>query len=101
VVARLSEGRPRRSPIHRELKPDLEQALRRAKSHLVFPAPDGKILQRDFKLTEKLRSAMARAGVLPAAANDEGPTEGQTQTARTLRRMDWSGKRESNPRPSA
>jgi integrase len=51
-------------PIHPELKPYLEQALRRAKGQLLFPAPNGKMLPRDFKLAEKLRSAMARAGVV-------------------------------------
>jgi integrase len=51
-------------PIHPELKPYLEQALRLAKGQLLFPAPNGKMLPRDFKLAEKLRSAMARAGVV-------------------------------------
>jgi len=51
-------------PIHPELKPHLEQALRRAKGQLLFPAPNGKMLPRDFKLAEKLRSAMARAGIV-------------------------------------
>jgi len=34
------------------------------KGGLLFPAPNGKMLPRDFKLAEKLRSAMARAGIV-------------------------------------
>jgi integrase len=51
-------------PIHPELKPYLEQALGSAKGHLLFPAPNGKMLPRDFNLAEKLRSALARAGIV-------------------------------------
>jgi integrase len=51
-------------PIHPELKPHLEQALRHAKLQLLFPAPNGRMLPRDFNLAGKLRSAMARAGIV-------------------------------------
>lgn len=57
-------GRERTVPLHPAIAGDLLEARNRTKSELLFPASDGKTMQRrDTKLTRVIRTAMAAAHV--------------------------------------
>ena len=51
-------------PMHPELKPYLEDALRRSESALLFPRADGSMQLPSIKLQRRLRSALGRAGIV-------------------------------------
>jgi integrase len=58
-------GRKRRNiPIPDELRPYVEDAMRKSKGALVFPSPDGGMYRFDFKFSRVLRGAMILAGVV-------------------------------------
>lgn len=51
-------------PIAPALVPWLEEAIEASPSELVFPAPSGEMLRRDFKAATILQRAVARAGLV-------------------------------------